>query len=114
VMFSWNNVDVNIYGVTSQLVSPSDQVHTCSSREKYRDSTAWRTDDVPHAFLKAVFCNRWSLLVQISASAQSTAHEYAQGSTLGQINSAEKWQKRRRKSTSKEESNFALSCHPQR
>jgi hypothetical protein len=65
------------------LLSWSEPLTKCSSREKDRDSTAWRADDVLHAFLKAVFSNRRSLLVQISAPAQNTAHECAHESNSG-------------------------------
>lgn len=62
VMFSWNNVSVNIYGATpaaGQRLQAS--AYMLIKTEISPHLTVWQTtDDVLHAFLKAVFSDRRS------------------------------------------------------
>ena len=76
VMFSRNNVGINIYGAApaaGQRLRASS--YMLIKTETSPHLTAWQADDVLHAFLKAVFSDRRPWLVQISGSAQNTAHE---------------------------------------
>lgn len=75
VMFSWNNVSINIYGAApaaGQRLGASSYMFIKTEISPHL--TAWQTDDVLHAFLKALFSDRRSWLVQISGSAQNRAH----------------------------------------